>query len=1024
MLRYTALGLLLYSATLGPLGALVGCGSVGGILYDYDGDGSMDEDDCAPADPDVFPGATVDEYGDGLDSNCDGNDGIDGDGDGYPAPGPGVTSDIEDCNDSNPGINPGSEEILNDTIDQNCDGVDGISVTGAPEVTISPLYPHTDDDLIAAVNWDFGATSLLWFVDEVEEANLASLQSVPASATVRGQVWRVVVTAVIGAETREGEASVTIINGPPLTDSVQVSPATGTVLDSFSCAGSHSDADQDALSLSYRWFVDSQVITATTSSITAGDGFARGDSLSCEITANDGIDDGLPSLSSATAQVLNSVPITASVEVSPATGGVQDTFSCTGNNTDADQDGLTLSYLWFVDSQVIAATTSSITAGDGFARDRSLTCEITAHDGIEAGLPSLSALPALVLNSPPGDPGAPSPMTASGAFTDDDLLCEAGTTATDPDADPLTYTLEWIESSAALPAVTDTLGETNVLELQLSATETSRGEQWTCRITASDGTDSSNTASSQPTAIVNSPPVTTSVQVSPASGTAFDTFSCAGSNTDADPDLLTLSYLWFVDTQPIAATSSSITSADGFERDDELTCEITAHDGIEAGSPSLSAPPAIVLNSPPSDPGMPGISHGSSALTDDDLLCEPTQLSTDPDGDDMTHTMEWIEGSASGPQVSAQFPPATAPLLQLSATETTRDEQWTCRISASDGTDVSNTITSAVTTIINSPPTAPLINTDAGPSGAVVTPLQDVACSINTVSYDADGDTLSYRMEWLEDGAPIPYENTAATANDVLTLPAASYSDDGETFTCVVTPHDGIENGPPASVSVDICGDTRISFANNSDNVHIPGLGISDYGSQGTIELWLLLRTQDFSKLFDHWTDSQADIQLRLTDQGALTSWMLHNTSGGLVFMQSPDGTIPTDAWVHIALQWDANSGSSLWVDGQQVQSSTTVMTPRDPANSSVIYLGENWARTAPYDGGFDGSVQNLRISDVVRYSSTFTPPLEFTPDNDTRVLYRLDEGGGNGSDTAANGGAAIPSAASLWQADQPCLNP
>jgi len=1023
MLRRTALALLLYSATLGALGGVVGCGSVGDILYDYDGDGSMDQDDCDPADPDVFPGATVDEYGDGIDSNCDGNDGIDGDGDGFPAPGAGVPADLEDCNDSNDSIYPGGEEILNDTIDQNCDGVDGISLTGSPEVTISPLYPHTDDDLTAAVNWDFGPTSLRWWVDDVEESNLASLDTVPASATVSGQVWRVVATASIGAETREGEASVTIGNAPPLTDSVQISPATGTVLDTFTCAGSHSDADQDALSLSYRWIVSDEVLAATTASITASDGFARGDTLSCEITANDGIEDGLAGLSASVAQVLNSAPISASVEVSPTTGTVQDSFSCAGGNTDADQDALMLSYRWFIDTQVITATTPSITAGDGFARDNSLTCEITASDGIQAGLPSLSAQAAIVLNSPPSDPGAPSPNTASGAFTDDDLLCEAGATASDPDGDPITYTLEWIESGASVASVTDTLGELNTLELQLNSTETSRGEQWTCRISASDGTDSSNTASSQPTNIINSPPVTASVQVSPASGTVSDTFSCAGSSTDADPDPLTFSYRWFIDTQAIAATSSSINSADGFEHGDELTCEITADDDIESGLPSLSAQAAIVLNSPPGDPGAPSIDAGNTAFTDQDLLCQPIQLSTDPDGDDVTHTMEWIEGSASGPQVSAQFPPASAPLLQLSATETTRDEQWTCRISASDGTDVSNTISSAVTTIINSPPTAPLINTDAGPSGAVVTPLQDVACSINTASYDADGDIPSYHMEWLEDGGSIPYVNTAATANDVLTLPAASYSDDGETFTCVVTPHDGIETGPPASVSVDICGDTRISFANNSDNVQIPGLGISSYGSQGTIELWLLLRTQDFSKLFDHWTDSQADIQLRLTDQGAVTSWMLHNPSGGLVLMQSPNGIIPTDAWVHIALQWDANSGSSLWVDGQQVQSSATLMTPRSPSTSSFIYLGENWTRTPPYDGGFDGSVQNLRISDVVRYSSTFTPPLEFTPDNDTRALYRLDEGVGSGVAAAGGGGPATLNGAG-WLADQICLNP
>ena len=43
-------------------------------LVDFDGDGSLDQNDCQPANPAVYPGA-ADGYGDGIDSNCDGVDG-------------------------------------------------------------------------------------------------------------------------------------------------------------------------------------------------------------------------------------------------------------------------------------------------------------------------------------------------------------------------------------------------------------------------------------------------------------------------------------------------------------------------------------------------------------------------------------------------------------------------------------------------------------------------------------------------------------------------------------------------------------------------------------------------------------------------------------------------------------------------------------------------------------------------------------------------------------------------------------
>lgn len=61
---------------------------------------------------------------------------VDRDGDGYLPP--------EDCDDSNPAINPGAVDIPNDGIDQNCDGSDLIVATGALRVT---LTWDTDDDL-------------------------------------------------------------------------------------------------------------------------------------------------------------------------------------------------------------------------------------------------------------------------------------------------------------------------------------------------------------------------------------------------------------------------------------------------------------------------------------------------------------------------------------------------------------------------------------------------------------------------------------------------------------------------------------------------------------------------------------------------------------------------------------------------------------------------------------------------------------------------------------------------------------
>jgi len=113
------------------------------LSCDASGEASTDAPtgDCNDYDDSVFPGAT-ESTGDGVDQDCDGQEVcfVDADGDGFRSPDAHTVvsddSDCEDlgealaevaldCDDSDPSVFPGAEDVAGDGTDQDCDGSDG-----------------------------------------------------------------------------------------------------------------------------------------------------------------------------------------------------------------------------------------------------------------------------------------------------------------------------------------------------------------------------------------------------------------------------------------------------------------------------------------------------------------------------------------------------------------------------------------------------------------------------------------------------------------------------------------------------------------------------------------------------------------------------------------------------------------------------------------------------------------------------------------------------------------------------------
>jgi hypothetical protein len=132
--------------TLLCLVALVACGDRDEgdtAAPDRDGDGVVNEEDCGPDDPQAYPGADEIWY-DGVDQDCDGlEDDDDKDGDGWGLYGDsdgGGEAYSEDCDDDDPEIHPGADELC-DELNNDCDGEIDEDAIDAPT-----WYPDEDGD--------------------------------------------------------------------------------------------------------------------------------------------------------------------------------------------------------------------------------------------------------------------------------------------------------------------------------------------------------------------------------------------------------------------------------------------------------------------------------------------------------------------------------------------------------------------------------------------------------------------------------------------------------------------------------------------------------------------------------------------------------------------------------------------------------------------------------------------------------------------------------------------------------------
>jgi hypothetical protein len=423
--------------------------------------------------------------------------------------------------------------------------------------------------------------------------------------------------------------------------------------------------------------------------------------------------------------------------------------------------------------------TVTLTATDPAGQTASATIELT----VEAGnAPAVEIL---------------TPSTGDRVNDGDIVLFTASVSDVEDRADELTISwesdLDGVLSSAGAASSGDVEFATDALTVGTHSIS--------LNVTDKDG----NTGVDRLTLFVNGPPEAPTVAITPDPATSDDNLRATviGASYDPNGDDITYTYEWYQngaltthtgDTVPAASTNRGdvwqvvVTPTDSYDIGPSGSDDIT----IDNAAPSMSA----VTITP------------TTAYTSDVLTAVATGFS-DSDGDTEGYHYQW---AINGVDVTG----ATDPTLDGSLF--VKGDQITVTAWPWDGTVEGTSVTSGVREIQNSLPTAPTVAIDPE------YPEDDDAltCTLVASSTDADGDTITYTYAWNNNGTA-----SSVTSDRV----SASYTSDGDTWECIVTPNDGTADGTSGSDTA-LVGDytapdapvlSSIEAYRNEDTVTIVG---------------------------------------------------------------------------------------------------------------------------------------------------------------------------------------------------------
>ena len=193
------------------------------------------------------------------------------------------------------------------------------------------------------------------------------------------------------------------------------------------------DPDRDPVTFRYQWLANGNQIVGQTESTLAPDLLTRGDKVAADVIPSDGKTQGSPYRTEAVS-VANTPPEVTQIVLEPSEVRVGTRLRAKVEGSDADRDEIQYTFKWWRNNALLSEGEESALDTTGFARGDTIVVQATPHDSSGPGKARFSE-PVTITNSPPKITSTPPTTISQGRY-------EYAVTASDPEGDPLTYTLQ------------------------------------------------------------------------------------------------------------------------------------------------------------------------------------------------------------------------------------------------------------------------------------------------------------------------------------------------------------------------------------------------------------------------------------------------------------------------------------------------------------------------------------------------------------------------------------------------------